>query len=922
MKYFYFLLLFVFMPLLQAQTINIKGLVKDRQNNSLPAASVLLLQASDSVMYGFTTTDGKGQFTIKAEKNSSYLLQVNFLGFKTGWKEIHTGADDLRTDDFLMEDQQTTLPSIEINAEQDLMKIGRDTVEFNAGAFKTQPGAAVEDLLKKLPGVEVQRDGSIRAFGENVQNVLVDGKEFFGKDTRMATKNLEADAVDKVQVFDKKSDMAEFTGVADGRDEKTINLSLKADRKNGHFGNVEFAGGTDERFKTKINLNRFSPESRISLIGLGNNINDQSFSFQEYMDFMGGLGAFMNGGGRVRIDMNQSGGLPVGGGPVQGIQQSLAGGMNFSRDLSSKTSLTASYLANNFKNRLDRNSERQSLLSDAFYNSQENENQYSRNTGHNITFRLKSKLDSFQNLIINGGGGWGGSRFESDLDNSTFLQDNTAVNSSDRLYEADGKRYNFNTAITWQRRFRKAGRALVLSASGKYGDNDRLGRLDALNQYFQFSLQSDSLFQNQKFNDRSGQLDSRFSFTEPLGKKQFIELNGYWSNARNRTNNDYFDIIDPYQEVRNELLSARYNRGYQVYSGGLRYIKNHNKYYLSYGLNLQHAQLNGKIQDLEQSISTGFTRLLPSASLQYELGTAHHLNLEYETRVQEPALEQLQPVPNNTDPLNIYIGNPALRPEYVHSLNSSYFKYDQFSFTSVFASLGGQYTRNRITDLVEIDSLFRRTIRPVNVKNEKALQGNVEFSTPVRPLKISTRLRIRAQLAQSLLYVNSLENTVNRTGSSVYWSVENRKKDFIDALAGVRYSRNNTTYSIDKDLDQVYKETNVFGELTLTPSSQWAIKTEFDYLAYNQPGRAGKFEVPLWQASITRFFTKQQRLKATLSVFDILNKNQGISRTSELNYLEVQRTNVLGRYMMLGMAYSIKGFKKSSGGIEINMGED
>lgn len=716
--------------------------------------------------------------------------------------------------------------------------------------------------------------------------------------------------------------MAEFTGVADGRDEKTINLSLKADRKNGHFGNAEFAGGTDERFKTKINLNRFSPGSRLSLIGLGNNINDQSFSFQEYMDFMGGLGAFMNGGGRVRIDMNQSGGLPVGGGPVQGIQQSLAGGMNFSRDLSAKTSFTASYLANNFKNRLDRNAERQSLLNEAFYNSQENENQYSRNTGHNITFRLKSKLDSFQNLIINGGGGWGGSRFDSDLDNSTFLQDNTVVNSSDRLYKADGKRYNFNTTVTWQRKFRKTGKSFVLSASGRYGDNDRQGRLDALNQYFQFSQSSDSLFQNQLFNDRSGQVDSRASFTEPLGKKQFLELNGYWSNARNRTNNDYFDIIDPYREIRNELLSARYNRGYQVYSGGLRYIKNHNKYYLSYGLNLQHTQLNGKIQDLEQSISSGFTRLLPNASLQYELGTAHHLNLEYETRVQEPALEQLQPVPNNTDPLNIYIGNPALRPEYVHSLNSSYFKYDQFSFTSVFASLGGQYTRNRITDLVEIDSLFRRTIRPVNVQDEKAFQGNVEFSTPIRPLKISTRLRLRAQLAQSLLYVNALENTVNRLGSSVYWSLENRKKDFIDALAGVRYSRNNTTYSISKDLDQVYKETNVFGELTLTPSSQWAIKTEFDYLAYNQPGRAGKVEVPLWQASITRFFTKQQRLKATLSVFDILNKNQGINRTSELNYLEIQRTNVLGRYVMLGLAYSIKGFKKSSGGIEINIGED
>lgn len=337
------------------------------------------------------------------------------------------------------------------------------------------------------------------------------------------------------------------------------------------------------------------------------------------------------------------------------------------------------------------------------------------------------------------------------------------------------------------------------------------------------------------------------------------------------------------------------------------------------GVNLQHASLSGKLQGLEQTIRTDFTRLLPGASLQYELGTAHNLNMDYETQVQEPSLEQLQPTSNNTDPLNIYIGNPNLKPEYTHELSSSYFKYDQFSFTSLFARFGINYTQNKITEIVEVDSLFKRTIRPINVKDEKAVQGGFEISTPVRPLFITTKLRLRSQLARSILFVNDIQNKVNRLGNSVNFSIENRKKDHFDILAGIRWSGNQTAYSVSKSLDQTYNETNWFGEMTYTPNDHWAIKTEFDRIAYTQSGQSDKITVPLWQASLTRYFTKQQRLKVTLSVFDILNQNKGITRSSQLNYQEVQRTNVLGRYFMLGMAYSIKGFKKANNGIEINI---
>lgn len=919
MKSIYLLSFFVLTQVAFSQSLDIRGRVRDSALIALPYASVLLLQVKDSVMVEFSTTDNQGVFKLKAHSGVDYILQVSFMGFVTHWQVIPAHQKEVDLGDILLEKSINNLPTLKITGEQSLMKIGRDTVEYNAKAFKTQPGAPVEDLLKRLPGLEVQRDGSVKAYGENVQNVLVDGKEFFGKDTRIATKNLEADAVDKVQVFDKKSDVAEFTGVDDGRDEKTINLKLKDDRKNGYFGNAELAGGTTERFKSKFNLNRFSPQSRLSVIGSGNNINDQSFSFQDYLDFMGGIGAFMSGGGgKMKIQINESSGLPMGG-VSQGVQRAIAGGINFSKDLNARTEVNASYLANNFRNVLTRDNQRQSLLADEFFNSEEMEDRTSGSNSHNMTFRIKSKLDSFQNLILRGGGGWNDNNYLSQLRNSTFLQNQDPANQSQRAYDVNGQGLNFNASLTWQKKFRKAGRSLVWSASGRYGDNDRDGFLNANNQYFIGNTVSDTILQNQFFSDKGAQLDSRISYTEPLGKRRFIELNGLWSNNRNRTNMDFYDIIEPGIERRNELLSNKYNRGYQVYNGGLRLIKNHKKYYFSMGLNLQHSSLNGKLQDLEQAITTDFTRLLPGASLQYELGTANNLSIDYETQVQEPSLEQLQPTSNNTDPLNIYVGNPNLKPEYTHELNSSYFKYDQFSFTSIFARLGANYTLNKITDLVEVDSLFKRTIKPVNVKDEKAIQGGFEISTPVRPLFITTKLRLRSQLAQGILFVNNTKNKVNRLGNSVYFSLENRNKDHFDALAGIRWSGNHTSYSVNNSLDQTYQETNWFGEVNYAPDDKWALKTEFDRIAYTQFGQNDPIVVPLWHASLTRYFTKQQRLKLTLSVFDILNQNKGINRSSQLNYLEVQRTNVLGRYFMLGMAYSIKGFKKANNGIEINI---
>ena len=337
--------------LVSAQNLkaDIKGTVLDTANLPLNGATVVLLNATDSVLVKFGLSNTQGKFFFRKVESGNYLLQITYLGLGKYSEEISFDAanGDLILEAVSLQMPDMTLGEVTIEGERTPIVIRGDTIEYNADAFQTQPNAVVEDLLRKLPGVEVERDGTVKAQGEQVQRVFVDGKEFFGDDPKMATKNLPADAVDKVQVYDKASEMAEFTGIDDGREQKAINLELKEGKKQGLFGKLMAGYGTEERFEAKGNINRFSDKMQFSAIGMGNNINEQGFSMQDYINFMGGLRSMMSGGGGVRIaiDLDEGGGMGGPGGGA-GITTSAGGGINFNYDIGKKTKFHSSYFYN------------------------------------------------------------------------------------------------------------------------------------------------------------------------------------------------------------------------------------------------------------------------------------------------------------------------------------------------------------------------------------------------------------------------------------------------------------------------------------------------------------------------------------------------------------------------------------------------
>ncbi|MEP7197934.1 MAG: outer membrane beta-barrel protein [Saprospiraceae bacterium] len=923
MKYLIVVAIVFFLQSLSAQSFTLIGQITDSSNLALDKASVVVMSLKDSTLMGFGNTNIHGAFKIENLTENEILLQISYTGYITHLQQIRISNSDKIHDigKIMLNSQSFLLPELEVKSMNSAIRMGRDTIEYNAASFKVSDGSVVEDLLKKLPGVEVERDGSVKAYGKTVENVMVDGKEFFGKDTRIATKNLEADAVNKVQIFDKKSERAAFTGVEDGHSEKTINLQLKENRRNGYFGNCSAGLGIENKATAKLNLNQFKPQSRFSLIASANNTNEQGFSMQEYIDFMGGIGAFMSGsGGNVRVELNGDSGLPIGGmGRLQGVQTSYSGGINYSHDFSKNTEITSSLFHSQFKNNLRQFNTKYSISDFSYYNSIEENIQNSGNNVQAVNMRLKHKIDSSQYLVFRLQGGLSASELKNKQDAQTFQNPSEFLNSSaiENLISANG--IKLNSSLQWMKKIAKPGRSLVVDLSGRINNSESEGFLNTRTLFYSQPTIVDSIHQRQPITNLAGNYEGSVSYTEPIGRKKYIEFNLRHSDLLNQSNNRYFDILENNQEINNEFLSNKYSSEYKINSGGLNFLYSKNKYHLNAGVQFQSSELSGEIKNGQHDvISKKYHSLLPSLFGDYKIGMANQLSFSYETSLQQPGILQLQPNINNLDPLNLYSGNPDLNAEYNHELRINYFKYDQFNFRSLFASLTSDYTKNRITELVQIDSLYRRIIQPVNVNYEKDLRGVVDFNTPIRPLGINTRYKVGTSVSDGIVYINSIKNQRLQWNYSIKFSIENRNKEKFDGLIGWKYSNNKTNYSESLINNQTFAETNWFAELTYNPWVKFAVKSNFEYQKFSSSAYPETISIPLWELELSQYFLKNNRLKVQFKIVDILNKNRGIERRTQLNYLLEQRSNVLGRYALIQLAYSIRGFSASKkDGIEI-----
>ena len=625
------LLVFIFIQInAQHKFTQLEGQVLDSLNNPLPVATVVMLQATDSVLYGFTTSDEQGKFVIPKIEAGTYIVRISFIGYSSYSENIEIRKLDspYSLGRIIMEEEGKLLDDVSVEADAIPIMIKGDTVEYNAASFKTQSNATVEELLKKLPGIEIDRDGGIKAQGEEVKKVLVDGKEFFGDDPKIATKNLPADAINKVQVFDKSSEMSEFTGIDDGEREKTINLKLEEDKKNGVFGNVEGAYGNNQRYDGRLNFNRFTNKSQLSLIASGNNINKQSFTLGDYFRLMGGRPQ----GGTIMInsgDLGESG---------NGLTDTGAGGINFNIDLSKKTEIRSSYFYNQMDNELLNSSFRENYLDNGSYTSISNLAQNSFFVNHRFNLRLEHKISENADLIFTANLSGSNNEINGTSDSELTGIDGSREILTDNLNHTDGSTFDFKGSLMYRQKLKKPGRFMVMS--GQLNNND----IDS-----DYNLISENIFMpdnpldrtvkkiDQLQNLHNDQIDysGKVSYTEPLGKKRYLEFNYTYQNYNTDYEKLFYDILSGSNTLNSELSNI-YNRDYFYNLAGVTFTINHTKTSFNSGLNYQDSYLNGSLQNNPDPISKRFNKLLPWISYRYKFTNSKSLEIRYTSNLTEP----------------------------------------------------------------------------------------------------------------------------------------------------------------------------------------------------------------------------------------------------------------------------------------------
>ncbi|MBK8502721.1 MAG: TonB-dependent receptor [Saprospiraceae bacterium] len=891
-----------------SKNISATGTIVDSSGSALASATVVLLNPEDSVMVSFAITNIEGTYVLRRLTAGEYILQSSYISYIPVNQKITISAEaemqDLGT--IILQPVTSALDEVLVKAERIPMQISKDTIIYNADAFKTKPNDVVEDLLRRLPGVEVGADGTIKAQGEEVKQVLVDGKEFFGKDPQIATKNLPASAVNRVQVFDKKSDVAEFTGIDDGQDEKAINIVLKEDHKKGLFGNVAAGYGTDDRFESRLNLSKFSKNQQISVLGMSNNVNQQGFSMNDYVSFAGGLGNLMrSGGGAVRMGSSSDSGIPISDGLSNGFVNTGAGGLNFNQDFSKNTKLNLSYFYSRIKNDISQFTNRESVLTESKFLSEEEDDEISLNGNHRINATFDHKIDSMQNLRIRTSLALNESTYDlysdSRVTNAAGLLENTGLRDN----SSQGNNMNFSTALIYRKKFHRKGRNMTAELSFGASKDEQIALLTSTNQFTgEIGTPNSIEMIHQDHNQDNDAMDYGIdlAYTEPLGKSQFLNIGYSRKNYSNQLIKDVYDL-DGTMSIFNTQLSNHYNRDYTYDRGSTswRWIKN--KSNLQVGVEAQNSVLKGEfLLSEETNIQQSYLNILPKITWNYDLANSKSLRVSYNTNVREPSLTQLQPIVDNSNPLSIYVGNPDLRPEYSHRLQLRYFSFSQFSMTNFFAMINATYTDNAIVNARMIDNQFRQTTTPINVDNDYRLTTFSGFGTPLRFIKSRINFHGNFSYNKGIVFINSLQENTNRYTTSFDLSFDNLKKDFLDLRIGTNVSHSLTHYSISTNLDQDYINHSYYTDININIKDSWNIGTRFDYAVYNTFDDIQT--IPLWKASISKYLMKRKG-ELKISAFDLLNQNEGIRQNIDLNYIEDIRINSLARYFMVSFTYAI-----------------
>ncbi len=883
----------------------LKGsIIDDATEETIPGASVVALTPNDSIFLSYGITNNEGLFVLKKVPKGEIILQVSFLGYNTYYRNFTIENAETDAGIIRLTEKAEELEEVTVQGERIPIVIKGDTIQYDADAFKTNQGDRVEDLLKMLPGIEVESDGTIKAQGEEVQRVYVDGKEFFGNDPKIATRNLPADAIKKVDLYDRRSEIAEFTGIDDGEREKSINLQLREDKKKGYFGDASAGYGTQDRFNTRLSVNRFNSTSQLSFIGGANNVNAQSFTLNDYLTLGGGFG---RGGAASLLGFSNP----------RGITNLYSGGLNLNHEFSKKTEVQSSYFLNNQRLVTDTESERVTFLESGDFRTDESQEGDNSSTGHRFSGRLEHEFSKTSDLRFTLNGNYNDNTSVSTNEKQSFGSDGELINESLTSSVADGNSYNVQSSLLFRKKLNEDGRTVTFSMNGRLNENDRNNFFNADNVIVDSLIRRESQMRQLQENISSRQnVSADVRFIEPINAFNSIQASYSYDLDNNGIINDFYNIINE-RNIKDDTLSRSVDSRFGFHNTGLTWRYNRQYFNISAGAEVQLATLGVDYITAGRELIRNYNTVLPNAAFEWKR-SSQYVRLNYRTQQQAPSTTQLQPVVDNSDPFNIYVGNPDLEPSYIHNLNLSYFLFDQFTNTNVFASFTTRYVLNNIVNQVSVDRFLQQQTTPVNTDFGLYNNLNFNFGTTISKLGIKVNLGVNAGQSRYITFVNGVENIVLNNSLSPRFTVENRNKEKFDLRVGTRWSGNLSRFSENSANDQTFQSLAYFYDASWNIG--WGIRLQSE-LTFNQYfGQAFSEETifPLLNASIEKSFTTSKKWRFRVEGFDILNTNQGITRTSNVNYVFEERQVILNRYIMGTLSYDIGMGSGNTGKVRIN----